>query len=147
VAACYGVRRKSERVRPRLIVGGNATPLPLAATIAMLLGSCRLVAPLLNRVAHRVLLVMTVAALAVVPGRMVITLASMLLVAFLSNHHRWSMAGITGTVVLVMATWIGVVPILSIITVVMRPVITVAGVLMHGTAAQQEHPEKQHEKT
>ncbi|WP_454911217.1 hypothetical protein [Stutzerimonas chloritidismutans] len=136
MAACYGVRRKSERVRSRLIVGGNATPLPLAATIAMLLGSSRLVAPLLNRVAHRVLLVMTVAAL-----------ASMLLVAFLSNHRRWSMAGITGTVVLVMATWIGVVPILSIITVVMRPVITVAGVLMHGTAAQQEHPEKQHEKT
>jgi len=147
VAACYGVRRKSERVRPRLIVGGNATPLPLAATIAVLLGSSRVVAPLLNRVAHRVLLVMTVAALAVVPGRMVITLASMLLVAFLSNHRRWSMAGITGTVVLVMATWIGVVPILSIITVVMRPVITVAGVLMHGTAAQQEHPEKQHKKT
>lgn len=102
---------------------------------------------MLNRVAHRVLLVMTVAALAVVPGRMVITLASVLLVAFLSNHRRWSMAGIARTVVLVMATWIGVVPILSIITVVMRPVITVAGVLMHGTAAQQEHPEKQHEKT
>lgn len=102
---------------------------------------------MLNRVAHRVLLVMAVVISAVVPDGLVITLTPVGLVALVPNHRRWSMAGIIGTVVLVMAGWIGVVAILSIIAVMMRPVIAVAGVLMHGTAAQQDQPEEQHKKT
>jgi len=112
----------------------------------MLLGLSRPVAPVLNRVAHGVLVV-TVIALTVVPGRLVVTMTPMLLVALVPNHRRRSVAWVIGTVVSVMAGWIAVVAILAVFAVVIGAVITVAGVLMHGTAAQRDQPEKQHEKT
>jgi len=109
----------------------------------MLLGLSRPVAPVLNRVAHGVLVV-TVTALTVVPGRLVVTMTPMLLVALVPNHRRRSVAWVIGSV---MAGWIAVVAILAVFAVVIGAVITVAGVLMHGTAAQRDQPEKQHEKT
>lgn len=134
------------RVRPRLTLSGSAGPLPLAAAIVMLLGLSRPVAPVLNRVAHGVLVV-TVTALTVVPGRLVVTMTPMLFVALVPNHRWQSVAWVIGTVVSVMAGWIAVVAILAVFAVVIGAVITVAGVLMHGTPAQRDQPEKQHEKT
>jgi hypothetical protein len=127
--------------------GRSTSQLSLAAAIVLLVRSRRPITLMLNRVAHRVLPVMAVVTSAVVPGGLVITLTPVGLVALVPNHRRRSMARIIGTVVLVMAGWIGVVAILSIIAMIMRPVIAVAGVLMHGTAAQQDQPEEQHEKT
>ncbi len=112
----------------------------------MLLGLSRPVAPVLNRVAHGVLVV-TVTALTVVPGRPVVTMTPMLFVALVPNHWWRSVAWVIGTVVSVMAGWIALVAILAVFAVVIGAVITVAGVLMHGTAAQRDQPEKQHEKT